>query len=188
MRALVCLLIGVPLLACAEKAAPPPSAAPSQAAEETADESAGGAEKVAEKAAEEPPGDVDPADAGVAPAGEPASASGGGPAAGTTSTTPRRKRRAETPLERAVKDRVLAKLNDPAAFDEARLRRRIEAATGAKVARIRKGPMGLLQITFTPADPPRDEAAQRALVHALKELAELKFAEPERVLEAKPKR
>jgi len=88
-------------------------------------------------------------------------------------------------IRRAVLNKVLAKLKDPADFDETRLTARVEEVTGAKVATVRKGPFGLLQITFAEADPPRDAAAQKRLVDALLASGAFRFVEPERLLEAK---
>lgn len=84
-----------------------------------------------------------------------------------------------------IYDRVLAKLEDPSALDLAALEREVEARTGAEVKEIKKGPMGLLSIVFEEASPPRGEAEQRALVERLKGMPQLRYAEPERLLQAR---
>lgn len=84
-----------------------------------------------------------------------------------------------------IYNRVLAKLDDPDAVDLAAFERDVEARTGAQVKEIRKGPMGLLSIVFEEASPPRGEAEQRALVEQLKDMPQLRYAEPERLLQAR---
>lgn len=84
-----------------------------------------------------------------------------------------------------IYDRVLAKLKDPAAVDLAALERAVEARTGAEVKQIKKGPMGLLAIVFEEVTPPRGEAEQQALVQQLQAMPELRYAEPERLLQAR---
>lgn len=83
-----------------------------------------------------------------------------------------------------VYNRVLAKLEDPAAVDLEAFQRAVEERTGARVKEIRTGAMGLLSIVFEEADPPRGEEEQRALVESLKGMPELRYAEPERLLKA----
>lgn len=84
-----------------------------------------------------------------------------------------------------IYNRVLAKLEDPGAFDRAALERTLEARTGATVKEIRKGPMGLLAIVFEETSPPRGAAEQRALVEKLEGTPGLRYVEPERLLQAK---
>lgn len=84
-----------------------------------------------------------------------------------------------------IYDRVLAKLEDPDAFDRAALERTLEDRTGAAVKEIRKGPMGLLAIVFEQTRPPRGAAEQRALVEKLQGTPGLRYVEPERLLQAK---
>lgn len=91
---------------------------------------------------------------------------------------------AKPPSTAFIYDRVLAKLDDPAAADLAVLERAIEKRSGAAVKEIKKGPMGLLSIVFEEASPPRGEEEQRALVESLKGMPELRYAEPERLLRA----
>jgi len=88
-------------------------------------------------------------------------------------------------IERALRDRVLIKLSDAQAFDEAGLVAELARRTGAKVQALRRGPLGLLQVTFAPSSPPRDEAAQRDLVEALSGMDGVKYVEPERLMRAK---
>lgn len=83
-----------------------------------------------------------------------------------------------------IYDRVLAKLEDPEAMDLEALERAVEERTGAEVKEIRTGPMGLLSIIFEEASPPRGEEEQRALVERLQGMPELRYAEPERLLQA----
>lgn len=85
----------------------------------------------------------------------------------------------------AIHDRLIAKLNAPDDFDEASLQQAIEAETGAKVAAIRRGALGLISITFAPTDPPRTEAEQRALVEQVRKLTTFKYVEPDRLMQAK---
>lgn len=121
-----------------------------------------------------------PPDAG-APAAEP-------PAGETADETTTPEATATTPASAAkarVYDRLIAKLNAPKSFDEAALKAAIESETGAKVAEINKGAIGLLSIVFVPTDPPRSEAEQRALVEKLKGLSAFKYVEPDRLMQAK---
>ena len=66
-----------------------------------------------------------------------------------------------------LRNKVILKLKQLGSLDEAALRARIEAHTGAKVAKIRKGPLGILQITFAPAEPARDARAHAMLFSEL---------------------
>jgi hypothetical protein len=84
-----------------------------------------------------------------------------------------------------VFNQVLGRMNDGVPLEENALIAAVEKATGAKVVALRKGPRGLFAITFEATDPPRDAAAQKKLVEAMRTLPQLKYAEPERMLKPK---
>jgi hypothetical protein len=77
-------------------------------------------------------------------------------------------------------DDVIATLRAPVEVDIESLRRRIEENTQAEVERIRKGPAGLLAVSFAPTSPPRTESDLMRIVELLRELPEFRSVEPER--------
>ncbi len=95
-----------------------------------------------------------PMDAGAATSGAQATATGGG-----VRPTP--------PGPSKIHDRLLGKVKDKGAFDEAAMASRIEKATGADVAKVKLGPGSYAVINFAPTTPPRDAAAQKKLVEKL---------------------
>ncbi len=129
------------------------------------------------------PGGSGPGEAGtessLGEGGDASASATGSPAAGSRGAA------REAPRTAFIYNRVLAKLADPAAVDVERLRAAVEARTGAKVKQIKRGPLGLLSIVFEDVTPARGEAEQRALVDKLKGMQELRYAEPERLLQAR---
>jgi len=84
------------------------------------------------------------------------------------------------PLQAVIYNQLLARSEGN--VDIEALSARIEEKTGAKVKSIRKGALGLLQITFEEIDPPRDQNAQKALVEKIKHMRDFKSVEVERLM------
>jgi hypothetical protein len=88
-------------------------------------------------------------------------------------------------IQMRMYNRLLGKALDGATLDTAQLEADIAACSGGTVAKIRKGPMGLLSIELEATDPPRDEAAQREVVRACQKVPQVKYLEPEQLMQAK---
>lgn len=65
------------------------------------------------------------------------------------------------------------------------LQKFIEEKTGLKVIQVRKAALSLVQITFAPLDPPREEKDQKILVESLKDLGIFKAVEAEKIMTVK---
>lgn len=87
--------------------------------------------------------------------------------------------------EARVFDRVLVRAAKELQLDERSLRESIQAITSERVERIGGGPLTWRVVVFAPRDPPRDAAAQKALVEALRQIPELEKVEPDRIMFAK---
>lgn len=81
-----------------------------------------------------------------------------------------------------LKPKLLASGERPAAEV---IRADVEAATGAAVAELRPGPVGIVLVVFAATDPPRDGAALAELQAALEATDAYEYVQPNRLYEAK---
>ena len=82
-------------------------------------------------------------------------------------------------------NRVIVKLTDTDQLTKDALIAAAEKKTGAKVKRALGGPVNTVLLEFEPTVPARDKQAQDALVHQLKTMDGIVYAEPDRMMQAR---
>lgn len=82
-----------------------------------------------------------------------------------------------------VHDQLMVKLKSALSADE--LRGLVESSTGAAVASVRAGPVGLRLLVFVPSHPPRTADDLLALKEKLEATDAFEYVQPNRLYEAK---